>query len=140
MDFEPLLGGVLISLLVLYALVLGLAECLGRYQNWCGEAEKKARILLTQWLSATQLAQYENDRFFEVIGCDSGRRYRIRRDRQMNIDELDGRGARVAIWCFGPEGELPIGDIMLAQKIALETDEQAVLAVANRHCRTWYRT
>jgi hypothetical protein len=32
----------------------------------------------------------------------------------------------------GPEGELPIGDVMLAQKIALENDEQATLALANR--------
>ena len=28
-------------------------------------------------------------------------------------------------------GNLPLGDKMLAQKIALETDEQAALAVAN---------
>jgi hypothetical protein len=30
--------------------------------------------------------------------------------------------------------DFPVGDIMLAQKIALETDEHATLAVANR-CR-----
>ena len=35
-------------------------------------------------------------------------------------------------YCFVPEGTLPIGDVMLAQKIALETDERAALAVANR--------
>jgi hypothetical protein len=56
----------------------------------------------------------------------------------MNIDELDGRGARVAVWCFGPEGQLPIGDVILAQKIALETNERAALAVANRNSGTWY--
>jgi hypothetical protein len=33
---------------------------------------------------------------------------------------------------FGPAGYLPLADNMLAQKIALETDEQAALAVANR--------
>ena len=49
----------------------------------------------------------------------------------MNIDELDGEGSRVAVWCFGPTGNLPVGDNMLAQKIALETDEQAALAVVN---------
>jgi hypothetical protein len=43
----------------------------------------------------------------------------------MNIDEFDGRGRRIAVWCFGPEGHLPLGDVMLAQKLALETDEQA---------------
>jgi hypothetical protein len=52
----------------------------------------------------------------------------------MNIYELDQNDVQIAIWCFGPEGCLPVGDIMLAQKIALETDEHAALAVANR-CR-----
>lgn len=40
--------------------------------------------------------------------------------------------AQIAVWCFGPEGYLPVGDVMLAEKIALETDEHAALAVANR--------
>ena len=31
-----------------------------------------------------------------------------------------------------PEAELPLGDMMLAQKIALENDEEAALALANR--------
>ena len=127
MDFELLLGGAITSLLVLYALILGLAEGRVRYQKWRGKAEKKDRVLLKQWLSPTQLAQYQSHRFFEVIGCQSGKRYRIRHGRQMNIDELDERGARVAVWCFGPEGQLPIGDVILAQKIALETNERAAL-------------
>jgi hypothetical protein len=33
-------------------------------------------------------------------------------------------------WCFVPKGSLVAGD--LAQKIALETNERAALAVANR--------
>jgi hypothetical protein len=37
----------------------------------------------------------------------------------------------VAVWCFGPQGYLPVGDVMLAQKIALETNEKAALQVAN---------
>ena len=67
-------------------------------------------------------------------GCHSGKRYRICRGRQMNVHELDQNGVQIAVWCFGPEGCLPVSDIMLAQKIALETDEHAALAVANR-CR-----
>jgi hypothetical protein len=53
----------------------------------------------------------------------------------MNIDQLDSAGNRVCQWCFapeGPEGELAAGDCMLAQKIALETFETKVLAIANR--------
>ena len=55
------------------------------------------------------------DGHFEVVGSDSGKRDRIRRYAQMNIEELDERGAGVAVWCFLPEGTLAAGDIMLAQ-------------------------
>jgi hypothetical protein len=34
-------------------------------------------------------------------------------------------------WCFVPRDPLVAGDVMLAQKIALETDEQGALALAN---------
>jgi hypothetical protein len=50
----------------------------------------------------------------------------------MNIHELDGAGCPCAGWCFVPKGHLVAGDNMLAQEIALETDERGALAVANR--------
>ncbi|RZM94007.1 hypothetical protein CWO91_39725 [Bradyrhizobium genosp. SA-3] len=34
-------------------------------------------------------------------------------------------------WCFIPLGGLVAGDVMLAQKIALETDEERALSVGN---------
>ena len=52
-------------------------------------AEEKALTLLKQWLSPAELAQYEKYSYFEVTGGDSGKRYRIRPSRQMNVDELD---------------------------------------------------
>jgi hypothetical protein len=113
------------SMLLLFALMLSL------YFRRCCKVERKAQKLLTEWLSRDQKAQYERNGHFEVTGCHSGRRYRIRSGRQMNVEELDGCGATVAFWCFGPEGPLPLGDIMLAQKIALETNEYASLAIAN---------
>jgi hypothetical protein len=67
-----------------------------------------------------------------VRGCHTGKRYRIRRARNMNIEELGKSGTQVAVWCFGPAGHLPLGDVMLTQKLALETNEQAALRVANR--------
>jgi hypothetical protein len=96
-------------------------------------AEQKALTLLKEWLSPAQLARFESYGHFEVIGSRTGKRYRIRYHRVVNIDELDERGAQVATWCFGPAGSLPRGDIMLAQKIALENDEDAALAIAIRH-------
>jgi hypothetical protein len=128
---------VFIALLIFCALIpcLVLAETLARYRARAARrgamAEQRALALLKAWLSPAQLAQYERDGSFEVVGCHSGTRYRIRRAGHMNIDELSERGVRVAVWCFGPHGFLPVSDMMLAQKIALETDEQAALQVAN---------
>ena len=51
----------------------------------------------------------------------------------MNIDELDSGNKPTAVWCFLPQGRLPIGDIMLAQKIALESDEHNALAIAHKN-------
>jgi hypothetical protein len=85
-----------------------------------------------EWLSPEQLAQYESYRYFDVIGRQSGKRYRIRYGTAMNICEMDSRGRIAAGWCFVPHETLVAGDIMLAQKIALETDEWSALAVARK--------
>jgi hypothetical protein len=45
---------------------------------------------------------------------------------------MDGAANPTMGWCFVPKGYLVPGDVMLAQKIALERDELAALAVANR--------
>jgi len=49
----------------------------------------------------------------------------------MNVHQLDCTGRAVARWCFMPEGGVVTGDVLLAQKIALETMEKEVLALAN---------
>ena len=53
------------------------------------------------------------------------------RGYQMNVEELDSRGRRRRLLCFLPEGRVPVGDIMLAQKIALELFESEALKVAH---------
>jgi hypothetical protein len=50
----------------------------------------------------------------------------------LNVDELNSAGNKVCEWCFLPEGSLAAGDVMLAQKITLETCESQALTVANR--------
>jgi len=50
----------------------------------------------------------------------------------MNVEELDERGHRVRSLCFMPEGRLPLGDLLLAQKMALELFEVDALRVANQ--------
>jgi hypothetical protein len=99
----------------------------------CGYGEREARglKLLREWLSPEQCAQYDAKSYFEVIGCHSGKRFRISNGISMNVLELDGAGRPRIGWCFAPKGSLAAGDVMLAQKIALETDEHGALAVAN---------
>ena len=97
------------------------------------EAEARAIQFLTRNLSPAQREQYERYRHFDVIGGKTGKHYRIWYGSEMNVEQLDqtGRG-RGQLLCFVPDGGLPVGDIMLAQKIALELFEDKVILVANR--------
>ena len=94
--------------------------------------EARGVTLLREWLSTEQRAQFDATRSFEVIGCDSESRFRILYGPATNIHELDGAGHPVKGWCFIPSGQLVAGDVMLAQKIALETNERDALAVAHQ--------
>jgi len=96
------------------------------------KSEAKAKALLKEWLSSDQLVQYEQNRWFEVVGSKTGKRYRIQERQQQNVYELDAEGRPIRGWCFMPKGGLATGDVMLAQKIALETDEKGAMQVALR--------
>ena len=96
------------------------------------KSEAKAKALLKEWLSSEQLVQYERNRWFEVLGSRTGKRYRIQERQQQNVYELDEEGRPIRGWCFMPKGGLATGDVMLAQKIALETDEKGAMQVALR--------
>jgi hypothetical protein len=85
---------------------------------------------MRRWLSDAQRKQLDSRGYFDVIGNHTGRRYRIRVGTSTNIIELDRFGHSVAGWCFVPAESLPSGDVMLAQKIALENDEEFALTVA----------
>jgi hypothetical protein len=94
-------------------------------------AEKRAVALLLSWLTPEQEKQWQARGEFDVIGGDTGRRYRITYRAVMNVHELDPDGHSVKQWCFGPAGGLAVGDVLLAQKISLETMETKALAIAN---------
>lgn len=111
----------------------GFAEAFGiGGQVGTEDAHAKGLKLLDEWLSPAQRECLKTHNYFEVTGGTTGTRYRIRRGRQQNIDELDADGKKVALLCFLPEGQLVAGDCMLAQKIALESNETEALRVANR--------
>jgi len=75
--------------------------------------------------------QWQARKEFDVIGSDTATRYRIKYGVEMNVYQLNPDGHPVAQWCLAPEVKLVIGDVLLAQKVALETMEREALAVAN---------
>nr|WP_249140356.1 MULTISPECIES: hypothetical protein [Bradyrhizobium] len=104
------------------------------YANFLGEnsPEARGRRLLCQWLSPRQLEQFKLYQHFDVVGSHTGRIYRISYGAAANVHVLDAKGEPLCCYCFVPNARLVPGDIMLAQKIALETDENSALALANR--------
>jgi len=94
------------------------------------EAHERGIQFLTQNLSPTQREQYERHGYFDVIGGETTKRYRIHHGNQMNVEQLDQNGRRTRLLCFMPRGGLPVGDIMLAQKTALELFESDAVRVA----------
>jgi hypothetical protein len=95
------------------------------------EANAKAESLLLDWLLPHQLEQYRQDRSFVARGSRTGTLYQISalyESRSFNVTNLATK-QRI---CFGPPGtDLPYADFILSQKLAIETDEDEVLAVAN---------
>jgi hypothetical protein len=95
------------------------------------EAHDRGIRLLIKNLSPAQRAQYDAFGYFEVTGGETGKRYRITKAYQMNVLEIGKNGKRMRSLCFVPKGGLVLGDVMLAQKLALELFESNALAVAN---------
>jgi hypothetical protein len=105
------------------------------YRKCLAENTSEARglRLMRDWLSPDQREQFDDSGYFEVVGCDSGKRYRIYYGVvPPNVYEIDYAGRRKMGLCFMPLGRLAAGDVILAQKIALETNEDSALKVANR--------
>jgi hypothetical protein len=95
------------------------------------EAHDRSIRLLFENLSPTQRAQYDKSQYFEVTGGETGKTYRITPGYQMNVDEIGKNGNHVRTLCFMPAGRLALGDVLLAQKLALELFESHALTVAN---------
>jgi hypothetical protein len=96
------------------------------------EEEARGLRLLQENLSPAQQEQHGRFGYFDVVGGSTGKRYRIKYGFQLNVALLDNRGRTKAVLCFAPEGNLPSGDVMLAQKLALELFETDALKIANK--------
>lgn len=62
---------------------------------------------------------------------DLGEIFEITTRRMHNVFRLNLQGRRVEEWCVTPFGNFPVYDIMLAQKLALETDSASLRERAN---------
>jgi hypothetical protein len=71
-------------------------------------AEQRSQQLLRAWLLPYQ--RHDARGVFEVVGCDTGKRYRINRGTIFNIQELDEFGKPAWAWCLNRE-DLPAGDL-----------------------------
>jgi hypothetical protein len=108
------------------------------YRKFLAENTSEARglRLMRDWLSPDQREQFDDSGHFDVVGCDSGKRYRIYYGIvPPNVYEIDYAGRLKMGFCFMPAGRLAAADVILVQKIALETDEHSALKVANRFAK-----
>lgn len=85
------------------AVAAGWARALRNWYLEAGYTQEEIRgiNLLKQWLSPEQLAQYESHRYFDVVGRQSGKHYRIRygyRD-EYTRDGLAREGSSRLVFC-----------------------------------------
>lgn len=105
---------------------------LGRHLFGRSNPFNRGLQLLLENLSPDQRGEFLRRGYFHVVGGRTQRLYRISKGRQVNVHQLDDHNRKICIWCFYPKGNLVEGDVMLAQKLALELFEDEALAVANR--------
>lgn len=94
------------------------------------KAEKKAEELLRMYLNPGQIAELDKTQRF-TVRSQLGNMYRIYEKRVYNIGLINENDECETFYCAGPGGLLPLGDVMLAQKLSLELNEEKFLAVAN---------
>lgn len=94
------------------------------------EASTRAEALLVSSLNPEQAAEFREWRSFTLHSKDGKRTYRITYGIAGNVFEVE-RGQAIASYCIHPTG-VPTEDVMLAQKLMLETDEESFLKIANK--------
>ena len=98
------------------------------------EAEMRAKVLLESVLDSDQVEELRaRDRFF--VRSRSGKRYLIQRGVAGNVFHVrEDSDDKLTRYCIHPQHEgsdIPIYDVMLAQKLLLESDEATFLHKAN---------
>lgn len=88
---------------------------------------QRAEQLLVECLSPAQREEFREKRYFTVQAPDWGE-LQIHHRQIFNVFDPVER-----IWyCAGPEGDLPVCDVMLGQKLVLESNPETFFRQANR--------
>jgi hypothetical protein len=117
-----------------------LHSSLNDYQMPNPAASARARALLERALTPQQREDLCARGCFYVKGKRFT--YRIREGHSGNVDALDSTQRVIARFCAHPIGRVPVYDVMLAQKLWIETDENMFLREASPyplhvHDRPW---
>lgn len=104
-------------------------EQLRKFQEEEKLKTEKAKKLLFSMLTDEQKESWEKKKHFEVLV--KGKLYRIRKSSTVRL--LDDEKKEKISYCIHPSYDyrLPEDDVALAQKLLLETDEEAFLRIAN---------
>jgi hypothetical protein len=93
------------------------------------KAKRRARELLVSCLEDDQKEELERDGFFHVETRDGTRRYKLRPgSAPIRVKGEDGRKWS---YCIHPDYGFPPEDVVLAQKLLIESDEDEFLRIAN---------
>ncbi len=94
-------------------------------------ADQRAEKLLVMTLDDKQRADFEKDRYFEVISQKSRKRYRITKGMAGNVYVYNEQNKCIERLCIHVYQDVPHYDNMLAQKLMLEADEDVFRRTAN---------
>lgn len=87
-------------------------------------AEARSLAWLESFMTPKQRAEWDAEDCFTCYGNVTGWRYRIYPLRQFNIEQRTREGYVVAKFCAITDGVIvPLGDMLLAQKLAIESNE-----------------
>jgi hypothetical protein len=95
-------------------------------------AGAKALALLMSILSKAQQDEYIKEGRV-TIKSPSGRLYRVRKGRQLNIEEINFLGIKVCTWCIHPSMVLPPEDNMVSQILTIRFNEELFRRTAVKH-------
>lgn len=103
--------------------------------DWLGDpkpttADAKAELLLRSVLTPDQLTDYEKHQRFDVRS-QHGNLYRLKYGKVRNIQRLNHEHEPVMGYCIHPKESVPVADVLVAQKLLIEGDEDRFLQTAH---------